>query len=129
MYMKLKFDAQESMEIGNYERAIIELAMACEIYVKRSHSIYLPRDQLDEEVIKYIQKASISLYLKFFFKKIIIEKEKPKFEKVKDMILKLMEDRNSYMHRGVIENVTLEKSKNYLSAVEDLFNIEKSKPI
>ncbi|MBA3756002.1 MAG: hypothetical protein H0X02_07165, partial [Nitrosomonas sp.] len=72
MHIKFKFDAQESMRIGNYERAIIELALACEIYVRRSYSDYLPKKQLHGEVIKHIEKASISHYLKHFFSQIIV---------------------------------------------------------
>lgn len=126
MYMKFKFDAQEWMRIGNYERAIIELALACEIYVRYSFFDYLPKDQLYDEVIKYIERANISLYLQHFFKKIIVDKERTKFTEVKNVILKLMEERNSYMHMGFMKHATPEMSKKYLSAVEDLFAIQKS---
>ena len=37
-----------------------------------------------------------------------------------------MSKRNSYMHMGVMKDVTLEKNKEYLSAVENLFGIKKS---
>lgn len=126
MYMKFKFDAQESMRIGNYERAIIELALACEIYVKKSFFSYLPIEQLHDEVIKHIEKANISHYLKHFFRQIIVDSEEAKFTKVKAELLKLIDERNSYMHKGFMSEATLETSKRYLSAVEDLFTIQKS---
>lgn len=126
LYMKFKFDAQESIRTSNYELAIIELALASEIYVKKTFLDYLRAKHLHDKVIEYIQKASISHYLKDFFSQIIVDNEISKFAEVRAELEELIRERNSYMHKGFMKQATLDSSQRYLSAIEDLFTLKKS---
>lgn len=124
MYLKFKFDAQESLSIGNYERTIIELAMSYEIYLRHSYFDYLPKDQLHDELILYIEKANINQFSSHFFKRIV--KTKDDYDKkLTEDIDSLMAQRNSYVHMGNMKDASKERCTRYLKAVEKLFAIEK----
>lgn len=124
MHIRFKFDAQESLKTENYERAIIEFAMSCEIYIRHSYFDYLPKDQLHDELIKYIESANINQFLTKFFKRIL--KDESEYNRaLREDLDSLMAHRNQYVHMGVMTDATRERCDRYLNAVEKLFAIEK----
>lgn len=125
MYIKFIHDAQSSIKIGNCERAIVELALACENYLRYSVFDYLPSG-LQKEFVEYIEEANINQYLNRFFNNIVEEKDKTKFKKIKKDISSLISRRNSYMHMGTMKDAHSDNFNRYLSAVENLILIEKS---
>lgn len=83
---------------------------------------------MQKNFVTYIEEANISQYLNKFFDDIVEDKDRSKFKKLKKEISSLISKRNSYMHMGNMNDATLKNCRRYLSAVKDLFDIEKSKP-
>lgn len=66
VYIELKHNAEENIRLGEYQRALLDLAMACETFLRFAILQNLP-DDLNPKVEKYIELANISQYFDQFF--------------------------------------------------------------
>lgn len=122
MYMKFMFDAKESMRLNYPERAIVELALSCENYLRYSVFKLLP-ENLRDDFVEYIEEANINQFLNRFFKNSFDESylKATNFTKLKKEISSLLNKRNKYMHMGNMEDATQKRFSRYLKALNELF--------
>lgn len=125
MYVKFMFDAQESMRLNYVERAIVELALACENYLRYSVFSLLP-DSLRQDFVEYIEEANINQYLNRFFKNSFDNTylKSVKFKDLKSDISSLLSKRNKYMHMGKMDGATTENFVRYLKSTQHLFTLK-----
>ena len=70
MHIRFLHDADTSIENQLYEKAILELAMSCEIFLRYSVFKTIP-DTLSTELHTYIEEANINQYVGKFFKSLV----------------------------------------------------------
>jgi hypothetical protein len=70
--MQLRFlhDAETSVRNGHYEKSILELTMACEIYLRYSVFKFIPK-ATPKPLVTHIEEANVSQYLGKFFKSLV----------------------------------------------------------
>ncbi|WP_337913844.1 hypothetical protein [Vibrio cholerae] len=124
MHVKFMFDAQESMRLNFAERAIVELALACENYLRYSVFSLLP-DSLRQDFVEYIEEANINQYLNRFFKNSFdgAYLKNVKFNDLKSDISSLLSKRNQYMHMGKMDGANKENFVRYLKTTNHLFTL------
>lgn len=126
MHLRFLHDAKTSVRNGQYEKAIIEIAMACEIYLRYEVFEFIP-DNTPSEITKYIEEANINKYASQFFRALLTETQKSKYKKISKEISSLMSRRNSYMHMGKLDGVDARLCQRFIGAAEDLFTITLAK--
>lgn len=128
IYVSLKHDAEENFSHGNYRSSIIELAMACEIFLRFFVLDRLPVD-LDSDLRTAIEELNISQYINKHFQNIVKDEFEKEYKKLKSDLFKLTTARNKLLHMGATEGVSKETCMGYLRLTEKLFDYsEKLKP-
>ena len=122
LHLRFFHDAKASTRNGQYEKAIIELAMACEIYLRYQVFEFIP-ESTPEEIRKYIEEANINKYVSQFFKGLISESQNSNYKKVAKDISSLMSRRNSYVHMGKLHDADEVLCRRFINTAEDLFKI------
>lgn len=122
MHLRFLHDAKTSIKNGQYEKAIIELAMTCEIYLRYSVFEFIPVTTPASMKI-YIEEANINQYVGKFFKELVVTSYKEKYKAIAKEISSLMSRRNSYMHMGVINNADDSLCIRFAEMVEQLLQI------
>ena len=75
MHLRFLHDAKTSVRNNLYEKAIIEIAMACEIYLRYEVFEFIP-DNTPSEITKYIEEANVNKYASQFFRALLTETQK-----------------------------------------------------
>lgn len=122
MHIGFYHDAKESMRLNCPERAIVELALACENYLRYSVFTLLPKT-LREDFVEFVEEANINQFLNRFFKKSIAPENVSEFNKIKKEVSSLFDRRNKYMHMGKAKELTRERFQRYVNATESLFEM------
>jgi len=123
LHLRFFHDAIATTRNGQYEKAIIELAMACEIYLRYQVFEFIP-EHTPEEFRKYIEEANINKYVSQFFKSLVPESQKSTYKKVANDIASLMSRRNSFVHMGVLHDANEDLCRRFITTAEDLFKIK-----
>lgn len=122
LHLRFFHDAKASTRNGQYEKAIIELAMACEIYLRYQVFEFIP-ESTPEEVKTYIEEANINKYISQFFKSLISKSQSANYKKVAKDISSLMSRRNSYVHMGKLQDADETLCQRFINTAEALFKI------
>ena len=123
MHLRFLHDAQHSASNGQYEKSILELAMACEIFIRYSVFDLIP-DVVPKEFVEYIEEANINKYTNNFFKKHVPTSLNLNYKKISKDISSLMSRRNSYVHMGYMDGADRDHCSRYTSSVKELFKIK-----
>lgn len=122
IYFELKLDGEEYLKSGDFYRATIDFAVACETYLRFIVLNSLPNN-LEPTVIKYVEGANIMQYINHFFPSCLDESRKNEYKKIKSNLLKLFDARNQVMHLGKMHRLTKETCLKFLEATNTLFSI------
>jgi hypothetical protein len=122
LHLRFLHAAKTSTRNGQYEKSIIELAMACEIYLRYQVFEFIP-ESTPVELKKYIEEANINKYVSQFFKSLVPESQKQTYRKVATDISSLMSRRNSYVHLGELHDANEDLCLRFINTAEDLFKI------
>ena len=125
MYLRFLHDAVTSSRNGQYEKAIIEIAMACEIYLRYAVFEFIP-ESTPEELVKYIEEANINKYASQFFKRLVNESQISDYKKILKEISSLMSRRNSYVHMGQMDDAGNALCQRFINSAKKLFTIQLS---
>src|SRR5690606_929616 len=108
VYYDLMFDGEEHLKHGDLQRAVVDFAVACEsclrIYVGKNLSkglSHLSKKQLDETNIRQV--------LTKIFPTLLRNDQKQAFNGIEPKLHQLFDDRNTIMHSGQKENLTVNK--------------------
>jgi hypothetical protein len=125
MHLRFLHGAEASARNAHYEKSILELAMACEIYLRFSVFSFIP-DGTPRELATYIEEANINKYIGKFFKSLVPREKQSEYSRLAKDISSLMSRRNSYVHMGQMDGADRERCRRYINAAKLLFTIKLS---
>ena len=118
----LLMDAEEHMKMGDLQRATVETAMSCEVFLRNLLAESLP-SSLQPSVSQYIDDANIRQVLEKFIRDILSPEEIKIVDKIRSKLHKLFDTRNSIVHKGNGADLTQPLCKGWLEAVASLLEI------
>jgi hypothetical protein len=125
IYSKLLDDAREYRDRHEYRRSTIDLAIACEVFIRMMVLQSLPQN-LDPDVRVMIEEANINQYVRKFFPNLLTIDGQAKFKKLaNDHLGSLFDARNKIMHMAQDDRATNENCLRFIKATETLFEIGK----
>lgn len=122
VYTELMFDAIEHMGLGDLQRALVDMAVACETYLRKIIADSLPTGIIDS-MTEYIDDANIRKVLTKFVPDLINEKQKRNLKNIKSTLHQLFDKRNDILHSGKVEDLTITECEKYLEATKRLFQL------
>jgi hypothetical protein len=129
-YIEYKYDAEEYIERGDYRRAVVDLAAACEIFMRTAVLQSLPA-QLNANFREYIDQANISQYINNFFPNTINQAARLQYNKKQygknDMqkeLPSLFARRNNLLHSGRADGVNRQSCERFLKMTKDLLALK-----
>lgn len=125
MHLRFLHDAETSTRNAHFEKAILELAMACEIYLRYAVFSFIPYGT-PIELAKYIEEANINKYVGKFFKSLLPREKRRDYNRLAKEISSLMSRRNSYLHMGRMDDADHKRCRRYINAAKSLFTIRLS---
>ena len=125
MHFRFLHDGITSTRHGQYKKAIIEIAMACEIYLRYSVFEFIP-EGTPSELVKYIEEANINKYVSQFFRSLLDESQITEYKKIAKEISSLISRRNSYVHMGQMDDADNSLCQRFINAARKLFTIKLS---
>jgi len=97
VYVDLMFDGIKQLKVGNLQQSVVELAVACEAFMRTRVMHNLPKG-LPATIVKYIDEASISKVQDHFFKDILNNEQKKVLRSIKSHLHQLFNARNTILH-------------------------------
>ncbi len=122
IYIELKHDAEESISLGDYRRSLVDMAMACETFLRLAVLQKLP-EELNKKLVSYIEEGNISQYIDKFFPEIIDETANRQFKKLKSDLFMMFERRNKLVHMGKDDEIDEILCRKLLKVTQELLSI------
>ena len=122
IYVEFKHDAEEHIRLGDYKRSLVDMAIACEIFLRFAVLQRLP-GELNTKLTAYIEKANVSQYINNFFPEIIDEATNKQYKKLKLGLNSLFDRRNKLVHMGEDEGIDKELCLRFLKVTQELLSI------
>jgi len=123
IYASVRYDAQESLSHGDYRKSLIELAMACELFLRQMVLQRLP-EELSSTLVEAIEELNINQYVSKHFRDILSEAGQREFGKLSAELSSLFSKRNKLLHMGESGPATRENCERFLRATRRLHNLE-----
>jgi len=124
VHYDLLFDSESHLEDGEIKRALIEAAMAAEIFIRTIVENMIP-DNLNNKIKDHVERAPIRTVFESFLpeqldssRREILTSDDGKF---KDEILRLFKNRNTLMHSGLIDELNKDLCSIHINNVKRLF--------
>ena len=118
----MMFDAIEYLRTGELQRAVVDMAVACEIFIRKLVMQGLP-ETLIHGLKTYIDEANIRTVITRFLREILSEDELKTLRGINSHLHKLFDSRNQILHSGTADNLTLEACNQYLAVTRSLIDI------
>ncbi|MEM5451527.1 hypothetical protein [Paraburkholderia guartelaensis] len=126
VHILLLDDARENLSRGDYRRSIIDLAVACEVFMRTLVLRTIPED-LDKDMLAMIEEVSIHQYMKKYLPNLLTEDGQSDLKKlVSGHLNSLFELRNKIMHMAQNDRATRENCVRFIQATSTLFELEKA---
>lgn len=123
IYQVLLGDALDCIEFGDYRRALVDLSVACEVFLRTHVLRSLPAGVM-EEAMRLIEEANINQFVSHLFPALLNEVAKLDYRKtIKDELSSLFSRRNKLMHVAELHGATLENCRRYERATKALFQL------
>lgn len=122
IYLELMFDAIEHIKLGDLQRAVVDMAVGCESFLRLLVPSSLPPGILGS-IKKYRNNANIRTVLKKFVPQILNEEEQKKLKKIEGTLDKLFDTRNDILHVGRVDSLTPTDCQKYLEVTRALLRL------
>jgi hypothetical protein len=119
VYADLVMDAIEHIKLGDLQRAVVDVAIACESFLRTLVAVSLPTG-LQDSIITYIDDANIRPILDKFIPDILDPLEKKELDKIKGKLHAIFDVRNKIVHKGSGSGVTAEMCRGYIETAKRL---------
>lgn len=123
MHLRFLHDAETSKRNGQYQKSIIEIAIACEIYLRYAVLAFIP-EETPEEFEKYIEEANINKFVSQFFRGFLDSSQALEYKAITKELSSLFSRRNSYLHMGKMSNADNDLCLRFINAARRLFAIK-----
>ncbi len=120
VYVSLKHDAELSMSHGDYVRSIVELAMACEVFMRFMVLDRLPKE-LGGTLSEAIEELNINQYVTKHFRALVPADNLKEYGKLSGELSSLFSKRNKIVHMGKDTGADAENCKRFLELANKLF--------
>lgn len=115
LHVDFLMDATEHVKLGAFQRAIVETAMGCEVFLRNLVAENLPPD-LQPAVSRYVDEANIRPVMDKFVPDILSSKERDILKKIRSKLQQLFDMRNAIVHKGKAVSLTKELCEKFLDA-------------
>ena len=122
IYIELKHDAEENIRLGDYRRSLIDLAMACETFLRYAVLQKLPNN-LNTRLATYIEEANVNQYVGKFFPEILDDATNKQFKNFKSDLSSLFDRRNKLVHMGQYEGIDEQLCSKFLQVTQVLLSL------
>jgi hypothetical protein len=116
-------DGQENHQRLDYRRSLIDIAIACEIYLRFKVLSSMPESLLPSLRVA-IESMNINQYATKFFPEILDTDGKAAYRKINKGLASLFDLRNKIMHMHNNERATSEQCVRFIDLAKDLFQLD-----
>ncbi|MCD6268767.1 MAG: hypothetical protein J7J71_01375, partial [Deltaproteobacteria bacterium] len=120
VYLSLKHDAELSMSHNDYVRSIVELAMACEVFMRFMVLDKLPKE-LGGSLTEAIEELNINQYVTKHFRSLVPSANLKEYGKLSSELSSLFSKRNKIVHMGKNTGSNAENCERFLELANKLF--------
>lgn len=125
VFIELMFDAIEHLAMGELHRATVDMAVACECYLRMIVTNSLPIGT-SGSIREYLDEASIRIVLTKFAPEILNQKELGELKTIVGTLHQLFDLRNKIVHAGQIAGLKSQDCSRYLTATQKLLTLRNS---
>lgn len=123
LHLTLLSDALDCIDNSDYKRALVDLCVSCEVFLRGSVITNLPKDT-SEQVKRVIEEANINQFVSHLFPEWLDDDAEKLYRKnIKPEISSLLDKRNKLMHVGSNNGITEENCRRYAKALESLYDL------
>ena len=123
VYIDLMMDAAEHIKLDDLQRATVDMAIACETFLRMLVAKNLP-DNIQSSVASYIDDANIRQVLEKFVPEILSNPGKNDLKKIKNKLHTLFDTRNGIVHKGRTAQLTKELCESFLETTRKLLSLD-----
>jgi len=123
VYIDLMMDAAEHIKLDDFQRATVDMAIACETFLRMLVTKNLP-DNIQFSVASYIDDANIRQVLEKFVPQMLDDTGKKDLGKIKIKLHSLFDTRNGIVHKGETAKLTRELCGNFLETTRKLLSTD-----
>jgi hypothetical protein len=128
-YWALLHDAEEYLERREYRRSILDIAVACEVYLRTQVIDTLPAE-LAPSLVKAIEDLNINQYVQTHFPQTLAATgQGDVFKALKSELSSLFSARNDIMHMAKTNRATESECRRFIQSARKLFSIGKAPKI
>lgn len=106
LYFAIYFDGIEHLMLADYQRAIVDFAVACEVFMRSKLAKLIP-SSLTNPLAKYILEASAFRVRTQFFPELLSPIGMRTFKGLSKDLEKLFESRNKILHSGISDGSSI----------------------
>lgn len=122
VFVDLVMDAEEHLKRGDLQRATVEMAMGCEVFLRKLVAESLPSG-LQPSVAAYVDDANIRPVLEKFVQDFLNSEEHDQLKRIKSKLHQLFDLRNSIVHKGQAAALSLGVCEQFLEVSKKLVNL------
>jgi hypothetical protein len=122
VFVDLMYEGMEQVKLGDFRRAVIDLAMSCESFMRAQVNQHVSAS-VNHQIADYINKARAWQLIDQLFPSILSKERQLLFKDIQEVLKKLFTDRNTIMHSGHLTNLTQLECKKYVDATQKLVSI------
>jgi len=126
VYIDLMMDATEHIKLDDFQRATVDLAIACETFLRMLIANSLPGN-IQISVASYIDDANIRQVLEKFVPEILDNPGKNDLKKITSKLHSLFDTRNGIVHKGRTAKLTKELCESFLETARKLLSLDLGK--
>ena len=124
MHSVLLDDAKHCLDINDYRRALVDLCVACESYLRKNVIDALPSG-IFPEALQVVELANINQYITHMFPALLSDTARSPYKNtVKKDLSSLFSMRNDLMHMAKLHGATKTNCERYMHSVEVLFSLK-----
>lgn len=120
VYVSLKHDAELSASHNDYVRSIVEIAMACETFMRFMVLDRLP-ENLSDGLVEAIEELNINQYVTKHFRALVPSSNLKEYGKLSSDLSSLFSKRNKIVHMGKNTGANAENCKRFIKLANKLF--------
>lgn len=121
IYSILHGDALDCIDDADYRRALVDLSVACEVFLRSRVIASLPSGTSDQ-VSRLIEEANINQLVGHLFPALLDQETGERYKrKIKEDLSSLFGRRNKLMHVAELHGATLENCRRYARSARELF--------
>ncbi|KAF5428874.1 hypothetical protein C5S36_16215, partial [Candidatus Methanophagaceae archaeon] len=125
IYVEFKHDAEENIRLGDYRRSLVDLAIACEIFLRFAVLQRIPVE-LNTKQTADIEEANVRQYIEKFFPEIIDEATNKQFKNLTSDLHFLFDRRNKLVHMGKDKGIDKKLCLRLLKVTQELLSISRT---